>query len=152
MQRVTNCVFVKDDQILLIQKPKRGWWSAPGGKMEPGESIREACIREFREETGIYVKNPQVKGIFTFIIKDGHEVVSEWMMFTFLAKEGDGVNVRETEEGTIHWHSIDKLKELPMAEGDYHILDYVLHGKGILYGTFTYSPDFELISYRLDPS
>jgi 8-oxo-dGTP diphosphatase len=152
MQRVTNCVFVKDDQILLIQKPKRGWWSAPGGKMEPGESIREACIREFREETGIYVKNPQVKGIFTFIIKDGHEVVSEWMMFTFLAKEGDGVNVKETEEGTIHWHSIDKLKELPMAEGDYHILDYVLHGKGILYGTFTYSPDFELISYRLDPS
>lgn len=152
MQRVTNCVFVKDDQILLIQKPKRGWWSAPGGKMEPGESIREACIREFREETGIYVKKPQVKGIFTFIIKDGHEVVSEWMMFTFLAKEGDGVNVKETEEGTIHWHSIDKLKELPMAEGDYHILDYVLHGKGILYGTFTYSPDFELISYRLDPS
>ncbi|MGG3737387.1 NUDIX hydrolase [Aeribacillus pallidus] len=152
MQRVTNCVFVKDDQILLIQKPKRGWWSAPGGKMEPGESIREACIREFREETGIYVKNPQVKGIFTFIIKDGHEMVSEWMMFTFLAKEGDGVNVKETEEGTIHWHSIDKLKELPMAEGDYHILDYVLHGKGILYGTFTYSPDFELISYRLDPS
>ncbi|HLO12862.1 MAG TPA: 8-oxo-dGTP diphosphatase [Pseudoneobacillus sp.] len=152
MQRVTNCVLVKDEKILLLQKPRRGWWVAPGGKMESGESVRDSCIREYREETGIYLKNPQIKGIFTIFIEENGIVTSEWMMFTFIANDFDGVNVDRSEEGTITWHPIDKIRELPMAPGDYHILDYMIHGNGIIYGTFTYSPDFELIGYRLDPS
>lgn len=152
MQRVTNCVLVKDNKILLLQKPRRGWWVAPGGKMEPGESVRDSCIREFREETGIYLRNPNIKGIFTFIMKDGDRVLSEWMMFTFYTTEADGLNLDQSDEGKITWHSIEDIKNLPMAEGDYHILDYMVHGKGIIYGTFTYTPDFQLISYRLDPS
>ncbi|MFB6468615.1 8-oxo-dGTP diphosphatase [Cytobacillus sp. Hz8] len=152
MQRVTNCVLVKDGKILLLQKPRRGWWVAPGGKMEPGESVRDSCIREFREETGIYLKNPNIKGIFTFIMKDGDQVISEWMMFTFYTTEADGLNLDQSEEGKITWHPIEEIKNLPMAQGDYHILDYMVHGNGIIYGTFTYTPDYELISYRLDPS
>jgi 8-oxo-dGTP diphosphatase len=152
MQRVTNCVLVKDNKVLLLQKPRRGWWVAPGGKMEPGESVRDSCIREFREETGIYLKNPAIKGIFTFIMKDGDRVLSEWMMFTFFAKDADGSTLDESEEGKLAWHEFDDLKKLPMAEGDRHILDYMIHGHGIIYGTFTYTPDFKLIQYRLDPS
>lgn len=152
MQRVTNCVLLKENKVLLLQKPRRGWWVAPGGKMEPGESVRDSCIREFREETGIYLRNPNIKGIFTFIMKDGDKVLSEWMMFTFMAQEADGLNVDESEEGKLSWHELDEIKHLPMAAGDYHILDYMIHGNGMIYGTFTYTPDFELISYRLDPS
>jgi 8-oxo-dGTP diphosphatase len=152
LQRVTNCLYLKENKVLLLQKPRRGWWVAPGGKMEQGESIRDAVIREYREETGIYLRNPNVKGIFTFIIKDGDQVTSEWMMFTFFATEADGVNLQESEEGTIDWHSFDDIKDLPMAEVDYHILDYMIHGKGVIYGTFTYTPDFKLLSYKLDPS
>ncbi|PWW29558.1 8-oxo-dGTP diphosphatase [Cytobacillus oceanisediminis] len=152
LQRVTNCVLLKDDQVLLLQKPRRGWWVAPGGKMEPGESVRDSCIREFREETGIYLRNPNIKGIFTFIMKDGDKVVQEWMMFTFLATASDGLNVDESEEGKLRWHSFSEMKNLPMAAGDSHILEYMIHGQGMIYGTFTYTPDFELISYRLDPS
>src|SRR3984893_3630699 len=87
LQRVTNCVLLKDNQVLLLQKPRRGCWVAPGGKMEPGESVRDSCVREFREETGIYLKNPNIKGLFTFIMKDGDTILSEWMMFTFFATE-----------------------------------------------------------------
>ncbi|WP_442596170.1 NUDIX hydrolase [Neobacillus sp. D3-1R] len=152
MQRVTNCVLLKEDKILLLQKPRRGWWVAPGGKMEPGESVRDSCIREYREETGVYLKNPQIKGIFTIIIEEEGKVTSEWMMFTFMASDADGVNVEVSEEGKLSWYHVDKIRELPMAQGDYHILDYMIHGKGIIYGTFKYTPDFELISYRLDPS
>lgn len=152
MQRVSNCVLVKGDQVLLLQKPRRGWWVAPGGKMEPGESIRDSVVREFREETGIYLKNPSIKGIFTFIIKDGDKVISEWMMFTFYADEYDGESVKESDEGKIVWHSINQVSSLPMAPGDHHIIDYLIKGNGVIYGTFTYTPDFELIAYRLDPS
>ncbi len=73
VQRVTNCLYQDGDKVLLLQKPRRNWWVAPGGKMESGESIRDAVIREYREETGIYLKNPDLKGVFTFIIKDGDQ-------------------------------------------------------------------------------
>jgi 8-oxo-dGTP diphosphatase len=152
MQRVTNCVLIRDNQVLMLKKPRRGWWVAPGGKMEPGESVRDSCIREYREETGIYLKNPQLKGIFTFIMKENDQVLSEWMMFTFFATDSDGMSFDESDEGKLEWQLLDQLKNLPMAAGDYHIIDYMIHGNGIIYGTFTYTKDFQLISYRLDPS
>jgi 8-oxo-dGTP diphosphatase len=152
VQRVTNCVLIRDNQVLMLQKTRRGWWVAPGGKMEPGESVRDSCIREYREETGIYLKNPQLKGIFTFIMKENDQVLSEWMMFTFFATDSDGLGVDESDEGKLEWQPLDQLKNLPMAAGDYHIIDYMIHGNGIIYGTFTYTKDFQLISYRLDPS
>ncbi|MGM0845732.1 MAG: NUDIX hydrolase [Bacillota bacterium] len=152
MQRVTNCLYMNEDKVLLLQKPRRNWWVAPGGKMEQGESIRDAVIREYREETGIYLRNADVKGIFTFIIKEGDKIVSEWMMFSFFATEADGVNLTECEEGILEWHDLEEIKNLPMAEGDRHILEYMVHGKGTIYGTFTYTPDFKLLAYKLDPS
>lgn len=86
------------------------------------------------------------------IMKENDQLLSEWMMFTFVATDSDGVDLDESEEGKLEWQMIDQLKNLPMAAGDYHILDYMIHGKGIIYGTFTYTKDFQLISYRLDPS
>lgn len=100
---------------------------------------------------GIYIINPQLKGVFTFIIKDGDHVVSEWMMFTFVADSYTGQNVAESEEGKLQWHDVNDIQNLPMAPGDGHILDFMMKGKGLLHGTFTYTPDFELLSYRLDP-
>ncbi|MCY7675300.1 8-oxo-dGTP diphosphatase [Bacillus safensis] len=151
MQRVTNCVLHHEDQVLLLQKPRRGWWVAPGGKMESGESVKDSVVREYREETGIYILNPQLKGVFTFIIKEGDQIVQEWMMFTFMADSFTGKNVTESEEGILKWHDVKEVPHLPMAPGDSHILDFMLKGKGLLHGTFTYTPDFELIAYRLDP-
>lgn len=107
-----------DDQVLLLQKPRRGWWVAPGGKMESGESVRDSVIREYREETGIYILNPQLKGVFTFIIKEQEQIVSEWMMFTFVADSYTGRNVAESEEGVLKWHDVKDIHSLPMAPGD----------------------------------
>ncbi|GIN39629.1 7,8-dihydro-8-oxoguanine triphosphatase [Heyndrickxia oleronia] len=120
--------------------------------MEQGETIRESVIREFREETGIYIKQPSLKGIFTINIKEGNDIISEWMMFSFKATDGDGTPLEQSEEGILEWHSIDEINQLSMAEGDHHILDYLIHGNGIIYGNFTYTSEFELLSYRLDPS
>ncbi|GGH76084.1 8-oxo-dGTP diphosphatase [Pullulanibacillus pueri] len=152
MQRVTNCLLQEEDKILLLQKPSRHWWVAPGGKMESGESVKDSVIREFREETGLYLKDPTLKGVFTFVIKNGKDIESEWMMFTFFADHYDGQIFEESAEGRLLWQPTEAIKDLPMAEGDRHLLDYVLHGQGMIFGTFYYTPDFELLSYRLEPS
>ena len=149
---MTNCLLQQDDKILLLQKPRRNWWVAPGGKMESGESVKDSVIREFREETGLYLQDPTLKGVFTFIIKNGDVTENEWMMFTFYADKYDGQVYEESEEGHLSWQPADAIKDLPMAEGDRHLLDYVLRGNGMIFGTFYYTPDFKLLSYRLDPS
>jgi ADP-ribose pyrophosphatase YjhB (NUDIX family) len=52
---------VRDDagRLLLIRRghePSRGLWSLPGGRVEPGEALEAAVVREVREETGLDVR------------------------------------------------------------------------------------------------
>jgi ADP-ribose pyrophosphatase YjhB (NUDIX family) len=61
-ERLVPCVgaVVLDDagRLLLIRRgrePSRGLWSVPGGRVEPGESDRDAVRREVLEETGLHV-------------------------------------------------------------------------------------------------
>ena len=152
MQRIANLLAVQNDQVLLLQKPRRGWYVAPGGKMESGESIYEAAIREFQEETNVTPRNVHLKGVYTMIIKNGEQVVDEWMLYTFLAKGIEGTPFEETREGKLGWHSIESLHTLPMAEGDRTNLLFAANQKGVQYGTFEYTEDFELISESIQSS
>jgi 8-oxo-dGTP pyrophosphatase MutT (NUDIX family) len=43
-------------KVLLVHRPRYDDWSFPKGKLDPGESIEEAALREVREETGIQCK------------------------------------------------------------------------------------------------
>ena len=53
---VVAAVIERDGRILITRRPKgahlEGFWEFPGGKPEPGETAREALIREVREELG----------------------------------------------------------------------------------------------------
>jgi len=54
-----------DRRLLLIRRgnePHRGLWSLPGGRVEPGETVAEAIVREVREETGLAVSAGPVVG------------------------------------------------------------------------------------------
>ena len=49
-------VCLRGDSVLLIRRgtpPRQGEWSLPGGRIEPGERVVEAALRELREETGV---------------------------------------------------------------------------------------------------
>ena len=51
-------------EILLVKSPKwRNKWTMPGGHIEPGEKIKDALLREAREETGLTL---QSHGIIAF--------------------------------------------------------------------------------------
>jgi len=49
---------------VLVRRADNGRWSVPGGYMEPGESVTEACAREVMEETGMRVRVGQLVAVY----------------------------------------------------------------------------------------
>lgn len=56
-------VLNDEGEILLIKGPRRGW-EMPGGQVEEGESLKDAAIRETKEESGIDVEIVKFCGVF----------------------------------------------------------------------------------------
>lgn len=53
-----GAVAVRDDSVLLVRRghgPAAGQWSVPGGRVEWGETLAAAVVREVAEETGLEV-------------------------------------------------------------------------------------------------
>ncbi|MBN9656000.1 NUDIX domain-containing protein [Halobacillus litoralis] len=152
MQRVANCILKVDGSVLMLKKPRRGWYVAPGGKMEAGENIKDSVVREFKEETGLSIENPELRGSFTFVMREEEKTAQEWMMFTFYSTSYSGDLLDESEEGELEWVPVSEVLQKPMAEGDRRIFKHILSSEEQVYGTFVYTTDFRLIDEDLDPS
>lgn len=65
--------------VLLIQRarhPYAGHWALPGGFVEEGETVEQACTREAKEETGLTVEPVELLGVYSHPARDprGHTV------------------------------------------------------------------------------
>jgi ADP-ribose pyrophosphatase YjhB (NUDIX family) len=52
-------------KILLVRRADNGRWTVPGGYMDPGESVTEACAREVWEETGLRVRVERLVSVYS---------------------------------------------------------------------------------------
>jgi ADP-ribose pyrophosphatase YjhB (NUDIX family) len=59
--------IIQDDggSILLQRRSDNGLWGLPGGSVEIGESVRDAIVREVREETGLSVEVLRLVGVYS---------------------------------------------------------------------------------------
>lgn len=122
-----GAVAVDDDQILLIRRgrgPAQGVWSVPGGRVEAGETLAEAVVRELAEETGLEGVCEQFLG-WVERIGDGYHFVILDFGVTIVA----GVEpVAGSDAAEAAWVALDQVAELTLAEG----LAEFLHDHGIL--------------------
>ncbi len=133
MQSVTLCLLVKDDKILLAMK-KRGFgvgkWNGVGGKVQEGETIEAAALRELNEEIGVIAGPGQVQGMgsIDFHFKDR----PEWdqQMHIFLIKNWQG-EPKESEEMAPKWYPKSEIPFDAMWPDDKHWLPVVLEGKKV---------------------
>ena len=87
--RVTGVVVEDNDRILVLnQDTDTGRsWSLPGGKVEEGETIRDALVREMREETGLDVEPGRLLYVCDHLPGGGTHVVH----VTFEARRTGGI-------------------------------------------------------------
>ncbi len=121
----------------------RGKWNGLGGKLKPGETPEECVVREVREECGLLIKNPLLKGLLTFPAFDGFD---DWYVFVFVATEFEG-ELTDSEEGDLQWISDSELSELNLWEGDRIFLRW-LDRKEVFSAKFLYE-DGKLIEYEV---
>lgn len=80
-------VCLRGDEVLLIRRgtpPRVGEWSLPGGRIEPGEGVRAAALRELHEETGVEARLIGLIDVVDGLFPEGpHYVlidfVAEWI-------------------------------------------------------------------------
>jgi len=122
-----GAVIVKDGRVLLIrrgQAPLLGEWSLPGGVMECGETLRDATIREAREETGLTVEVGEILGVYERLIRseDGR-VRYHYVLIDFLCRAGGGELKAGSDAAEAGWF---RLEELPALKLAYDANDVVL--------------------------
>lgn len=123
----TLCYVQTDTHTLMLNRNKKekdihlGKFNGLGGKFLDGESPEDCVHREVKEESGLTLIAPTLKGIMTFPkFKDN----LDWVVFLYTATQFSGELI-ECDEGSLEWIETQKLHELPLWEGDYLFLEWL---------------------------
>ncbi len=106
-QVAVGAVVVNDGMLLMVQRnqdPAKGLWSVPGGRLEHGEYLKQAVVREVREETGLAVEVGDLLGILE-VVGDPHYVILDFVATVSEAGDpqpGDDV-------AAVEWVNLDEV-------------------------------------------
>ena len=118
-----------ENRVLLIrrgQPPLLGEWSLPGGVLECGETLRDAVVREAREETGLVVETDEMLGVYERVIRDDEgRVRYHYVLIDFLCRPIGGDLKAGSDAADVRWFTRDELPALNLA---YDANDVVLKG------------------------
>lgn len=144
----TLCLVRRPGQLLLGLKKRGfgvGWWNGFGGKVQPGESVEAAAVRELQEEAGVTAHDATLRAelFFTFTDKpvELHVHVFQVTQFTGL--------LRESEEMKPQWFAEGDIPYDQMWADDRFWLPRFLAGEHLL-GRFHFADNQTLLSHSLE--
>ena len=112
--RIAVLALMKGDEVLLLQRSLTaawmpGMWHVPGGRVEAGESVQAAAVREIREELGVEVDIADLEfcGVVAYDETDSEDVDT----FQFAARrwKGEPSRAESHKHQDIAWVAIDHL-------------------------------------------
>ncbi|WP_280428167.1 NUDIX domain-containing protein [Nocardia brasiliensis] len=120
-QLVVGAVVAHDGKVLLLQRPADdfmgGIWELPSGKVDPGETLDQALVREVKEETGLDIAGIR-KYLGEFDYQSGSGKKSR--QFNFTVDVVDPEPVELTEHDAYTWTSL--AEEPPVTDAVKEVL------------------------------
>ena len=126
-----GAIVVVGERLLLVRRgrqPASGRWSVPGGRVEGGETLAEAVVRELAEETGLEGVCGELVGWVERIDDDHHFVILDFAV-TLL---DDREPVAGDDAAEVAWVPLADVAEQALVDG----LAEFLHQHGVI-GTIT---------------
>jgi ADP-ribose pyrophosphatase YjhB (NUDIX family) len=115
-----GAIIIEDARVLLVKRahpPLQAQWSIPGGVLEVGELIREAAIREAREETGLIVDPVELLGVYDRVLRNPERRVQyHYVLIDFLCRKVGGELSAASDAAEVCWFTREELPALHLAE------------------------------------
>lgn len=115
-----GAIIIEGERVLLVKRahpPLQAHWSIPGGVLEVGELVREAAVREAREETGLVVEPGELLGVYDRILHDADKRVQyHYVLIDFLCCPVGGELLAASDAAEVGWFTREELPELKLAE------------------------------------
>lgn len=144
-------LFLRRDNEILLAMKKRGFgagrWNGVGGKLEKGESVEQALVRECQEEIAVTpTKFWQVAELD--FVQDA-QTDDPWHMYVYayLCDKWQG-QPSETEEMAPQWFALDDIPYTSMWQDDEYWLPQVLAGQKVT-GLFTFDASDQLVNHAV---
>lgn len=106
-------------KILLTRRTDNDRWCIPGGRVDPGESVTEACLREVEEETGLRGEISKLIGIYS----SPHRILTypdgnRWQVigFTFEVKVTGGQLSLSNETTEVAYFTPTEIETMDVME------------------------------------
>ena len=138
--------IMNQDEVLLIReaegRPHEGQWIGMGGKAESGENPVSSAVREFKEESGLVLEDPMLRGTFVWI-----DEVKCGIIHIVVGTEYTG-RLSESEEGELRWHRIENLLALEgLAKHQRLFLDRILRDSDYFYSGVAVYQNGKTVNY-----
>jgi 8-oxo-dGTP diphosphatase len=115
-----GAIIIDDGRVLLVKRghpPLAGEWSIPGGVLELGETLREAAVREAREETCLAVEAAELLGVYDRVLRDDDgRTLYHFVLIDFLCSRVAGEARASDDADEVHWFTPAEIAELGLAE------------------------------------
>ena len=124
-----GAIIIEDARVVLVKRahpPLQAQWSIPGGVLEVGELVREAAIREAREETGLIVEPEDLLGVYDRVLRNPERRVQyHYVLIDFLCRRVGGELEAASDAAEVRWFTREELPPLDLAEDTLDVI-----GKG----------------------